>query len=148
MKVHQIQKSFGHKVTFRGKPSSKFVSSMFGHKLIGTKRLKVNVCRSVLLLPDKSIKYVTKHCWFVGSFTDGWAFTLRHNDLRRGECLIFLSDELMQQDVRQIRWTILHEIGHVMLKHRNSIGFVQTKMEVKMQEKEADEFVINILKNK
>jgi Zn-dependent peptidase ImmA (M78 family) len=31
-------------------------------------------------------------------------------------------------------------VGHVVLGHRNSIGKVQTKREVRKQEKEADEF--------
>ena len=91
-------------------------------------------------LPKKDSDFVLKHVWFVGSFTDGWAFTLRQEDLKRGEYLVFLSDELLAQSEGQIIYTILHELGHVLLGHKNSIGRVQTKAEVRRQEKEADEF--------
>ena len=71
---------------------------------------------------------------------DGWAFTLRGDELKENEYLVFLSDELLNEDENQITWTIAHEIGHVILGHRNSIGEVQTKEEIKNQEKEADAF--------
>lgn len=44
------------------------------------------------------------------------------------------------QDKEQIQYTIAHEIGHVILKHKNSIGRMQTQSEIKIQEREADEF--------
>lgn len=116
------------------------IRKSFGHRLIGTKFMKQKVASAVSLLPDNITNFVTKKCWFVSSFEDGWAFTLRHNDLSKGEFLVFLSDELLAESEEQIRYTILHEIGHVVLGHRNSIGEVQTKAEVRKQEKEADEF--------
>lgn len=116
------------------------VQKAFGHKLIGTRFMKKMVAKTLLRLPPEIAEEVVKHCWFVSSFKDGWAFTVRRRDLKKGECLIFLSDELLREDPRQIIWTITHEIGHVILKHRNSIGAVQTKSEIKRQEKEADDF--------
>lgn len=121
------------------------IQRAFGHKLIGTKFMKRVVCQTLLILPPKIIDYVTKHCWFVGSFDDGWGFTLRADELKRGECLIFLSDELLSQGIGQIRYTIVHEIGHVILGHRNSILEVQSRSEIRKQEKEADEFVRSFL---
>jgi hypothetical protein len=120
--------------------SESAVQKAFGHKLIGTPFMKKMVERTLMRLPPKIADEIMKHCWFVGSFKDGWAFTIRQRDLKKGECLIFLSDELLGEDPRQIIWTITHEIGHVILGHRNSIGAVQTKSEIKRQEKEADEF--------
>lgn len=116
------------------------VQKAFGHKLIGTKYLKKMVVQTVLLLPDELIDFTTKSLWFVGSFSDGYAFTLRQNELAKGEYLIFLSDELMNEPEWQIRFSIMHEIGHAVLGHRNSIGYRQTKSEIRRQEKEADEF--------
>jgi len=42
--------------------------------------------------------------------------------------------------IYQIKYSIAHEIGHVVLNHRNSVLIAQTKAEIKKQEKEADEF--------
>lgn len=116
------------------------IKKALGHKLIGSKHLKETVCKTILIFPEDIIKRVTKYCWFVGSFEDGWGFTLRADELGEGECLIFLSDELLREDEKQISHTIVHEIGHFILGHRNSIGKVQTKSEIRKQEKEADEF--------
>ena len=120
--------------------NSKIIEKAFGHKLIGTRFLKKMVTKSVLLLPDELINFVTKYLWFVGSFTNGYAFTLKEEELQKGEFLIFLSDELFEEEPSQIHFTILHEIGHAVLGHRNSIGDVQPKSEIRLQERQADEF--------
>lgn len=125
-----VRMSFGHKQSL----------SSFGHKLQGSSHMKKMVDKALRFLPEDISAYITKNVWFVSSFEDGWAFTLRGDELKRNEYLIFLSDELLAEDEKQIIWTILHEIGHVALGHRNSIGKVQSKIEVKKQEKEADEF--------
>ena len=122
------------------------IQKAFGHRLIGTRLMKRMVVTVLRRMPGKIAEKVTKRCWFVSSFEDGWAFTLRHNDLKRGEFLIFLSDELLREDENQIIWTITHEIGHIILGHRNSIGVVQSKAEVGRQEKEADEFALRYLR--
>jgi len=103
--------------------------------------MKKMVFKTLKFFPQEITDHVAKNCWFVGSFEDGWAFTLRGDELKKNECLIFLSDELLKEDEGQIIWTIAHEIGHVILGHRNSIGEVQSKSEIKKQEKEADGFV-------
>lgn len=103
--------------------------------------MRVMVAKTLQHFPQEIIDKITKTTWFVSSFEDGWAFTLRGDELKRGEHLVFLTDELLDQDEEQIVWSIAHEIGHVILGHRNSIGKVQSKAEVKRQEKEADEFV-------
>lgn len=102
--------------------------------------MKRMVIKTLSFFPEEIVNYVTKTTWFIGSFEDGWAFTLRGDELKPNEYLIFLSDELLVEDEAQIIWTIAHEIGHVVLNHRNSIGLPQTKSEIKKQEKEADEF--------
>ena len=123
------------------------IRKSFGHKLIGTEFMKKIVCRAVLLLPEETAKFVAKHCWITGSFEDGWAFTLRGSEIGKGEYLIFLSDELLNAGERQMTYTLIHEIGHVVLGHRNSIGEVQTKSEIRKQEKEADAFAIKFLRD-
>lgn len=119
---------------------SSIIQKAFGHKLIGTKYLKRMVVETVRLLPDELVNFATKYLWFVGSFTDGYAFTLKQSDIKTGEYLIFLSDELLEEPEWQIRFSIMHEIGHAVLGHNNSIGISQTKSEIRKQELEADEF--------
>lgn len=75
----------------------------------------------------------------MGSFEEAWAFAFTGNDLK-DQHLVFLSDELLMQDEKQIHYTIAHEIGHVVLNHKNSTLVKQTKEEIRKQEKEADEF--------
>jgi Zn-dependent protease with chaperone function len=117
-----------------------YIKRAFGHKLVGNRFMKKMVAEALSGLPGKIVLFVTKYCWFVSSLTDSWAFTVRDSDLKRGEYLIFLSDELLNQSEWQIRHTILHEVGHVVLGHRNSIGEIQSKAEIRRQEKEADRF--------
>ena len=112
----------------------------FDGKLVGNRSMKINVCETLSKMPDEIIDYVTSNCWFFASMEDAWAFTFTGNDLKN-QHLIFLSDELLFQNKEQIRYTIAHEIAHVILKHRNSVLKKQTKEEIKKQEKEADEFV-------
>lgn len=112
----------------------------FGHKLVGNKFMKKMVIKTLKFFPEEIVDFVTKNCWIVSSFEDGWAFTLRGDELKKNEYLIFLSDELLKENEKQITWTIAHEIGHIILGHRNSIGEVQTKSEIKKQEHEADAF--------
>ncbi len=118
----------------------------FGHKLIGSSRMEREVCQTLIIFPDKIIDFITKNCWFVGSFEDGWAFALRGDELKRNEFLIYLSDQLFAQKKQDIRYTIAHEIGHVDLRHKNSIGKIQTKREIRRQEKQARDFALKHLK--
>jgi Zn-dependent protease with chaperone function len=121
------------------------IKKALGHKLIGSSFMKRVVCQTILLLPSDLINFVTKNVWFVGSFIDGWAFTLKASELGKGEYLIFLSDELIEAGESDMRYTILHEIGHVILGHRNSIGEIQSKKEVRLQERQADEFARKLI---
>lgn len=122
------------------------IQRAFGYKLQGNKRMKHIVTHTVSLLPENKIKKVTSHCWFVSSFEESWAFALRGEDLESGDVLIFLSDELLAEPEEQIRWTILHEIGHVVMGHKNAILEPQSKKDIKKQEKEADEFAKSFTK--
>lgn len=125
--------------------SNSEIKKMFGNKLVGTKKLEYFVISVVSKMPDQIIDYITKNTWFIGSFDDAWAFTFTGNDLK-GKHLIFISDDLLAQSASQIRYTIAHEIGHVILKHRNSVFEKQTKYEINKQEKEADEFAKSYLR--
>ena len=103
--------------------------------------MKMHVCEVVDLLTDDVISFVTKNVWFLSSLDDAWAFTFTGNDIK-DQHLIFLSDELLVQDVSQIHFTIAHEIGHVIHNHRNSVLIPQTPEEIMQQEKEADTFAL------
>jgi Zn-dependent protease with chaperone function len=116
----------------------------FDGKLVGKEKLKIFVCKSVLLLPARTQAYVTRSCWFIGSMEDAWAFTFTGNDIKN-QHLIFLSDDLLEQDDSQILYSILHEIGHVVLRHRNSVLGSQSSEEIQKQEHDADLFARNYL---
>ncbi len=116
----------------------------FSGRLIGNLRMRVTVCEAILYLPSEMIEYITGNVWFISSPEDAWAFTFRGSEIKNRH-LIILSDELFMQTKDKIEYTILHEVGHVMLGHRNSIGFEQTQSEIRRQEKEADQFSRNYL---
>ena len=113
---------------------------MISGKLVGTKLMKSYVCSTLAKMPQEVIRFITANCWFFGSMEDAWAFTFTGNDLA-DQHLIFLSDQLFRQNAGQIRYTIIHEIGHVMLGHRNSTLVHQTRSEIRQQERQADDFV-------
>ncbi len=115
------------------------IAHQFGGKLVGNKQFKKYVCQTLTFFPDEITDFITRTCWFMGSLPDAWAYAFTGNDLK-DKHLIFLSDDLFEQDDRQIYFTIAHEIGHIILKHRNAIGYHQTRQEIAKQEKEADRF--------
>lgn len=119
--------------------NSKLILKAFRGKLVGNAQMKRHVCEAVALMPKEIVNFVTKNCWFLGSTEDAWAFTFTGNDLKDHN-LIFISDELLLQTDEQIRYTIAHEIGHVMLNHRNSTLVKQSRQEIRRQEQEADLF--------
>jgi len=111
----------------------------FEGKLVGRTQMKVAVCEVISLMPSDIIDFVTQNCWFISSMDDAFAFAFTGNDIK-DQHLIFLSDDLLMQSKEQIQYSIAHEIGHVVLGHRNSVLIKQTKEEVRQQEREADEF--------
>lgn len=111
----------------------------FGGKLHGSRKMKLVVCRTLAKMPEDIIDHITSDCWFFSSTSDAWAFTIRGDELT-GKHLIFLGEDLLRESDRQIMYTIAHEIGHVILGHRNSILVLQTSREVRKQEREAHRF--------
>ncbi len=120
------------------------IKSALGGKLIGNNYIKNIAVSTLLKFPDQIIEYITKHCWILSSDPEAWAYTFRGEDLK-DKHLIFLSDELLSQPRSQIEYTLAHEIGHVILKHRNSINFRQSRHEIGKQELEADQFALHYL---
>lgn len=116
-----------------------------GDKLIGKVVARELVCKAILYLPDEIISKVVKNVWFISSPEDAWALTFKGQQIKNFH-LIFLAEDLFDQDEKQITYSILHEIGHATLNHDNSIGFTQTQSEIKHQEIEADEFARKYLK--
>jgi hypothetical protein len=115
------------------------VRKALGDKLIGSSYMREMVCKTILHLPAEQIEQVCRKVWFISSPEDSWAFTFRGADIKDRH-LVFLSEELFAQNTNQITYTILHELGHVILNHRNAIGVTQTQSEINRQEKEADDF--------
>ena len=118
----------------------------FDGRLVGNPEMKFYICELLAEMPEKIVRFVTKNCWFLGSTEDAWAFVFKGNDLKN-QFLIFISDELLNQDEGQIRYSIAHEIGHVINNHDNSANRKQTKREIRKQEKEADEFAKRYTQN-
>jgi hypothetical protein len=115
------------------------VRKALGGKLIGKLFMREMVCKTLLLLPQDILENVCATVWFISSPEDAWAFSFRGSEIKN-RSLIILSDELFTQDEHQIQYTILHEVGHIVLNHRNSIGYEQTQSEIRQQENEADHF--------
>lgn len=111
----------------------------FGGKIHVSALLKRYVVRVVAKLPEEIRAHIASDCWFLGSRKDAWAYTFTGDELA-GKHLIILSDELSRQSDTDIEWTIMHEIGHVILGHRNSILVTQSGKEIARQEREADAF--------
>ena len=111
----------------------------FGGKLHVNKRLQKRVLKVVAKLPDDLIRKVTQDCWILGSVEDGWAYVFRGDELK-GKNLIIVGDILLKQPEEDIEWTIMHEIGHVILGHRNGILVTQSRSVTARQERDADAF--------
>ncbi len=111
----------------------------FDGKMHGGRKMGQYVCETLAKFPQEIIDHITSDCWFLSSTEDAWAFTVRGNELV-GKHLIFLGEDLLRQSKEQVMYTIAHEIGHVILGHRNSILVMQTKAEIRWQEAQADEF--------
>lgn len=115
------------------------LKKLLGGRLIGSLKMRSFILETLLCLPSRILQNITKNVWFVSSPEDAWGMTFRGSDIS-GQHLIFLSHELFEQNEKRIRYTILHEIGHVVLNHRNSMGFKQDETEINKQEREADQF--------
>jgi Zn-dependent peptidase ImmA (M78 family) len=115
------------------------IRDRLGGRLIGKETMKGFVVETLQKLPEELLTNLTKKVWFVSSFEDAWGFVLKGDELK-DKHLIFLSDELFSEPKEQIHYTILHEIGHVVLNHRNSILAPQSKRETESQERAADSF--------
>lgn len=115
------------------------IAQKFGGKVIGNNRIKHFVYETLTAFPDDVAQFITDTCWFMGSFDDAYAFAFTGNDLQ-DQHLIFLSDDLLRQNNNQIHFTIAHEIGHIMLGHKNSVQYKQSTKEISEQEQQADAF--------
>ncbi len=118
---------------------NKDITNAFAGKLHVNRRLKKYVLRTVAKLSDDLIRKVTRDTWILGSVEDAWAYVF-HGDELKGKHLIIVSDSLLDQPEQDIEWTIMHEIGHVILGHRNSILVTQSRSEIRRQEREANSF--------
>jgi hypothetical protein len=121
------------------------IRQKFGNKIIGSRGMKELILEVVSTLPDDTAYFVAENVWFVNSFEDAWGFVIRGDELK-GKFLVFLADELFRQEEIDQRYEIAHEIGHIVLKHRNAISAPQSKAEIARQEREADAFARQYLK--
>jgi len=115
------------------------IQHAFDGKVIGSPKMQHHVYQTLTVFPDDITLFITKACWFMGSMDDAYAYAFTGNDLK-DQHLIFLSDDLFDQSNEQIQFTIAHEIGHVILGHKNSVQYKQSKQEISKQEHQADTF--------
>lgn len=115
------------------------IQNQMGGRLVGNDLMRKSVSRAISLLPDEIAQEVIENIWFFSSDYDSYGYAFNGNDLK-DKHLIFLSDALFHESENQIMYTILHEIGHIVLKHKNSIQYQQSKAEIRKQESEADQF--------
>jgi hypothetical protein len=115
------------------------IQHAFEGKLVGSKKMKSSVSAILQKMTEEIVDFVTQHVWFISSYEDAYAFTFTGNDFDNKH-VVFLSDDLFMQDEEQIRWTIAHEIGHIVLGHKNRFKEKFGKEIVEKQEKEADVF--------
>lgn len=119
----------------------KKIQKLFGGKLVGSGKMNRYVCRTLAKFPPDIIDHITSDCWFLGSPEDAWAYAFRGDEVS-GKHLIILSDSLWDQPEEDIIYTIAHEIGHVVLGHKNAILEPQLKKETVRQEKQARAFAL------
>jgi Zn-dependent peptidase ImmA (M78 family) len=115
------------------------IKQKMGGRLAGSELMKNSVALAITKLPDDIAHKIIYNCWFFSSFEDNYGYAFNGNDLKDAH-LIFLADILFQEPEPQILYTILHEIAHIALGHKNSIQYTQTKEEITKQETEADQF--------
>ena len=117
----------------------KEIQTEMGGRLAGNKLMKDCVALAITKLPEEIAQQIIDNCWFFSSFEDNYGYAFNGNDLKDMH-LIFLADILFREPQSQILYTILHEIAHIALNHKNSIQYTQTKKEIAHQETEADQF--------
>lgn len=120
------------------------IIKIFGGRLVGSATNKKLVAEAVIKLSKDQQDYICHHVWILSSHPDSWAFAFHGDDLKN-QHLIFLSDELLAQSDQQILFTILHEFGHILLGHKNSIDYKQSPHEISKQEQQADQFAKKFL---
>ena len=74
------------------------INKKFDRKLVGNAKMRRLVCETLLYFPRKTVDFITKNVWFVSSFEDSWGFVLRGDELVKGKFLVFLGDELFEQE--------------------------------------------------
>ncbi len=117
------------------------IRKKFSGKLAGSKKMQNIVCETLLSFPKEIVDYVTENVWFVSSFDDSWGFVLKGSEIGN-KFIVFFGDELFAQDKYEQKYTVAHEIGHVVLKHRNAILEPQTKAQTNVQEAQAHKFAL------
>ncbi|MEX0616369.1 MAG: hypothetical protein WD231_00985 [Candidatus Woykebacteria bacterium] len=125
-------------------PELEKIKKRFSGKLVGNAKMQLLVCETLLLFPKEIINFISANVWFISSFDDAWGFVLDSKDLGNKH-LVFLGDELFEQDKYDQHYTVAHEIGHVMLGHKNAILAPQTKRETTIQEAQAHQFALKYL---
>ncbi|HSX18907.1 MAG TPA: hypothetical protein VLE91_02100 [Candidatus Saccharimonadales bacterium] len=113
-------------------------------QILGSKLAQLKINKVLNNLPQDVLEYTMENITFMASFKNAWAYTLEENDIK-GKYVIVLSDELLNQGMQTIAYTITHEIGHAISGHRNAIRNTQTKAEIKNQEKEAHNFARKVI---
>ena len=85
--------------------------------------------------PRRVVDKVLKHCAIVMPNSDGAYFNSKYAK----DSLIVLSERLLDMKSKEQHFTVLHEVAHFHLKHKDSMLSSMTKKQQKRQEDKADE---------
>ena len=117
----------------------------FGGSNIVTDKENVLIAKSMTYLPLRIIKKIIKEVLFASEENCfAWHIPLEQIDNKKS--IIFLSHYIKDMKEKEALHTILHEIGHFILKHKSPILLNLSQIKTKNQEKEANDFANRLLK--
>jgi Zn-dependent protease with chaperone function len=105
---------------------------------------EMTIADAPTILDRKLVDRIVHDVYFVSSsLIKALCLPLSTSQLKGKRAIIFISDELLNQQNKEIKLNILHEIAHYVLKHKCLFDFEGDGMDKKymQQEKEADKLV-------
>lgn len=100
---------------------------------------RIILAKAISKLPMKIVDWTTKNLLFISSSDEYFAFYLPKHEWKHKKGFIFLSEALKNESEEKQTFQIAHEIAHVKLNHKSPVFSDLTEIEMKRQEKEADE---------
>ncbi len=116
-----------------------------GEMTLGNEKLRFAVAKCLSKLPLEIIEQVTKNCLFVMPTIEKLGIYLT-NDLINDKVIFAFPEKLLEKEKSEIEHTILHEVAHYYLNHKNPLIYTLSGEEYDSQEQEANKQVDEWLK--